>query len=63
MPGILKVMTNVTNDSFVDMVVGAEALEAVQVPEGFPPAIPSHVHVTEPPGVGKLGLLGSTIPE
>ena len=37
-------------------VSGALLTVAVQVPEELPPLVPAHVHVTELPGAGKVGL-------
>ena len=41
--------------------IGAAALEAVQVPLEAPPYSPLHVQVVVPPATGKTGLAGVVV--
>ena len=41
---------------------GASALVAVQVPLLFPPLVPLHIHVAEPPFAGFEGVAGFAVP-
>ena len=41
---------------------GTLLTEAVQMSEFSPLCKPAHVHVTELPGAGKVGLVGSAVP-